>query len=78
MTSRRQIKLVREGQFAAEVEVDLIEDKEGWTPYLSLEDVEKMDAVRKALRAGEVDKAGRLAKVFRLMPVAVWVRAGFS
>jgi hypothetical protein len=71
MTSRRQIKLVREGQFAAEVEVELIEDKEGWAPYLSLEDVEKMDAVRKALRAGEVDKAGRLAKVFRLMPVAV-------
>ncbi len=71
MTSRRQIKLVREGQFAAEVEVELIEDKDGWAPYLSLEDVEKMDAVRKALRAGEVDKAGRLAKVFRLMPVAV-------
>jgi hypothetical protein len=38
---------------------------------LSLEDVEKLDAVRKALRAGEIDQAGRSAKVFRLMPVAV-------
>jgi hypothetical protein len=72
MTTRRQVKLVREGQYVAEVEVELIDDKEeGWAPYLSLEDVEKLDAVRKALRAGEVEEAGRLAKVFRLMPVAV-------
>jgi hypothetical protein len=71
MTTRRQIKLVREGQYVAEVEVELIDDKEGWAPYLSLEDVEKLDAVRKALRAGEVEKAGQLAKIFRLMPVAV-------
>ncbi|HTG32796.1 MAG TPA: hypothetical protein VLB76_07665 [Thermoanaerobaculia bacterium] len=71
MTTRRQIKLVREGQYVAEVKVELIEEKEGWAPYLSLEDAEKLDAVRKALRAGEVEKAGSLAKVFLLMPVAV-------
>jgi hypothetical protein len=71
MKTRRQIKLVREGQYVAEVEVELIEDKEGWAPYLSLEDVEKLDAVRKALRAGKVEQAGQLAKVFRLMPIAV-------
>jgi hypothetical protein len=71
MTTRRQIKLVREGQYVAEVEVELIDDKEGWAPYLSLEDVERLDSVRKALRAEEIEKAGRFAKVFRLMPVAV-------
>jgi hypothetical protein len=71
MTTHRQIKLVREGQYVAEVEVELIEDGEGWSPYLSLEDAEKLDAVRKDLRAGEIEKAGRSAKVFRLMPVAV-------
>ena len=71
MTTRRQIKLVREGQYVAEVEVELIDDREGWAPYLSLEDVEKLDTVRKALRAGEIEQAGRAGRVFRLMPVAV-------
>ncbi len=71
MTTHRQVKLVREGQYVAEVEIELIESEEGWAPYLSLEDAEKLDAVRRALRSGEVDKAGKSAKVFRLLPVAV-------
>lgn len=71
MTTRRQTKLVREGQYVAEVEVELIEADEGWAPYLSLEDAERLDAVREALRLGDTEKAGKLAKVFRLMPVAV-------
>jgi len=71
MTAHRQIKLVREGQYVAEVEIELIEGEEGWSPYLSLQDAEKLDAVRKALRTGEIDKAGKSARVFRLMPVAV-------
>jgi hypothetical protein len=71
MTAHRQIKLVREGQYVAEVEIELIDGEEGWSPYLSLQDAEKLDAVRKALRTGEIDKAGKSARVFRLMPVAV-------
>jgi hypothetical protein len=71
MTTRRQTKLVREGQYIAEVEVELIEADEGWAPYLSLEDAERLDAVREALRRGDTVKAGKLAKVFRLMPLAV-------
>lgn len=71
MTTHRQTKLVREGQYVAEVEVELIEDGEGWSPYLSLEDVERLDTVRKALRVGDIETAGRSARVFRLMPVAV-------
>jgi hypothetical protein len=71
MSTRRQIKLVREGEYVAEVEVELIEGEDGWAPYLSLEDAEKLDAVREAMRLGNIDDAGRWAKVFRLMPVAV-------
>lgn len=69
--ARRQIKLVREGEYVAEVEVELIEEGEGWGPYLSLEDAEKLDAVREALQVGKIEKAGRFAKIFRLVPVAV-------
>lgn len=64
-------KLLREGQFVAEVDVELIESDEGWAPYLSLEEARKLDSVRKALRAGDVETASKLARVFRLMPVAV-------
>jgi hypothetical protein len=54
MTARRQIKLVRDGEFVAEVEVELIEGEDGWAPYLSLEDARRLDAVREALRLGEM------------------------
>lgn len=69
--SRRLIKrLVREGEFAAEVGVELVEAKGGWAPYLSLEDAYKLDDVRDALRAGDLARASRLAdRVYRLTPV---------
>ena len=51
MTTRRQVKLVREGRYVAEVEVELIEGTEGWAPYLSLEDALKLDAVREVLHS---------------------------
>jgi hypothetical protein len=50
MTGRRCTKFIREGKYAAEVEIELIESQEGWAPYLSLEDVQRLDEVRTALR----------------------------
>jgi hypothetical protein len=50
---RRHAKLVHEGKYVAEVDgrghVELVETGEGWSPYLSLEDAYKLDAVREAL-----------------------------
>ena len=63
-------KLVHEGDYAAEVEVELIDSDEGWAPYLSLEDAEKLDDVRVSLRDGELKRAARLGRVYRLMPVS--------
>ena len=71
MTRRRRVKLVREGQYAAEVDVELIDAEEGWSPYLSLEDAQKLDEVREALRRGEFKRASQLARVFKLTPLAV-------
>lgn len=69
--SRRSItKLVREGELIAEVSVQLIDAEGGWTPYLSLEDAYKLDDVRAALRAGDMERAARLADhLYRLTPV---------
>ena len=71
MRKRHQTKLVHEGQYAAEVDVELIDTGDGWSPYLSLEDAYKLDDVRGALRRGDVRSATRLARVFTLTPVAV-------
>ena len=63
-------KLVREGEFVAEVNVSLMETEGGWAPYLSVDDAYKLDDVRDALRAGDVKRASRLAnRVYRLTPV---------
>ena len=64
-------KLVHEGQYVAEVEVDLLYADEGWSPYLSLEDAYKLDDVREALREGDVESAAALAKVYAVTPVSL-------
>lgn len=69
MTRRLQTKLIHEGQYAAEVEVQLIEEEGGWSPYLSLEDARKLDEVRQALRQEDLRRASELARVFELTPV---------
>ena len=67
MKSRPTKRLVREGDLAAEVTVNLVDTEGGWTPYLSLEDAYKLDDVREALRAGDLVRASRLAhRVYRL------------
>jgi len=71
MTTRRHTKLVHEGKYVAEVNVDLIEMDTAWAPYLSLEEAYKLDDVRDALRRGDLKAASRLARVFTLTPVAV-------
>ena len=70
MSTKPTKKLVREGDFVAEVDVILVEAEGGWTPYLTLDDAYKLDDAREALRAGDVKRALRLAsRVYRLTPV---------
>lgn len=71
MTRRRHTKLVHEGQYVAEVEVELTDSEQGWSPYLSLKEAEKLDEVRESLRRGDLKKAGQLARIFKLTPVSV-------
>jgi hypothetical protein len=70
MSIKATQKLVREGDLVAEVSVTLIETEGGWTPYLSLDDAYRLDDVREALRAGDIQRASRLAsRVYRLTPL---------
>ena len=76
MTKRRISKLVHEGDYVAEVEVELIYTDEGWSPYLSLSDAQKLDEVREALRRGELEVAARLAARVRCASGAAQEHAG--
>ena len=70
MRKRPHTKLVHEGSYVAEVDVELIEADDGWSPYLSLEDAYKLDDVRDALKRDDIGVAARIARVFTLTPVS--------
>jgi len=66
---RKSKEFVHVGKYAAEVPVDLIEDETAWSPYLSPDDARKLDAVRLALRRGDIAEASKYGRVFELTPV---------
>ena len=70
MKKRRVKKLLHEGRYVAVVDVELRDADVGWSPFLSLEDAQRLDDVREALRRGDVQAASRFAQVFTLTPVA--------
>lgn len=71
MKKRRRTKLVHEGKYVAQVDVELLETVEKWSPYLSLDDAYKLDDVREALRRGDLKAAARYGDIFTLTPVSL-------
>ena len=69
MNQRKKTKYVHEGQYVAEVEVALLEDDTGWSPYLSIEDAYKLDNVREALRQRDLQSAAKYGRIYELRPV---------
>lgn len=69
MSTKRKVKYIHEGAYVAEIEVDVIDDKTSWSPYLSVEDAVRLDQAREALRSGDLNAAAALGKVYRLQPV---------
>lgn len=67
---RKTVELVREGQYAVEVPVELIVEEGGWSPYFSLDDAKKLEAARLALRRGDLAEGARYGRLFELLPVS--------
>ncbi len=61
--------MLHEGKYVAEVDIELINDDNGWSPYLSLEDATKLDDVREALKKGDIQAAEKYARIYELTPV---------
>ena len=62
--------MIHEGDYVAEVQVELCQTGDAWSPYLSVEEAYKLDDIREALRRGDVRSASRHARIFTLTPVA--------
>ncbi len=69
MSARQKIKFVHEGQYVAEVSVDVVESESSWSPTISLDDAYKLDDVREALKAGDLKAAAQYGRVYELKPV---------
>lgn len=70
MKTRQRTKPVLEGKYAAQVEVQIVENDTEWSPYLSVEDAGRLDDVRTALRREDVAAAARLGRIFTLESVS--------
>ena len=70
MSGKHYTKIVHEGDYVAQVDVKLIYTDEGWSPYLSLEDSYKLDDVREALKQGDLERASKLGRIYKLTRVA--------
>ena len=71
MRKKHYTKLVHEGDYVAEIDVEFIYTDEGWSPYLSLDDAQKLDDLREALRKGDLKTASQHARVYSLTPIAL-------
>jgi len=71
MNTRKHTKLVHEGKYVAEVDIEYIDIDDGWSPYLSLDDALKLDTVREALRKEDITLASKYARVYEITRVNV-------
>jgi hypothetical protein len=71
MMTRKHTKLVHEGNYVAEVDIEIIDTDDGWSPYLSLDDALKLDDVREALKRSDIVTASKNSRVYELYRVKV-------
>jgi hypothetical protein len=70
MRAKKYTKIIHEGDYIAEVDVDLLFDEHGWSPYLSLDDAYRLDDIREALKKGDVASAANSSRVYALTRIA--------
>jgi len=70
MKKRKKTKYLHEGCYVAEIEVEVLEDEGGWSPYLSINDAYRLDDAREALRKGDLRSAAKYGRIYELRPVA--------
>ena len=70
MYTRHYTKLAHEGNYVPQIDVELVYADEGWSGYLSLEDANRLDDVREALKRGDLKSASKVRQIYQLTRVA--------
>jgi len=70
MKQRKKSKYLHEGNYVAEIEVTLMDDDTGWSPYLNVEDSYRLDDVRDALRRKDLASAAKYGRIYELRLLA--------
>ncbi|MEM8639423.1 MAG: hypothetical protein AAGG51_11490 [Cyanobacteria bacterium P01_G01_bin.54] len=71
MNSKTQTKIIRQGDYMAEIQITLTYTEHDWSPYLDLTEAQKLDRLRQALQTKDFKTAAQLGRVYHLTPVAV-------
>jgi len=66
---RKSTKLIHEGKYAAEVDIELHYSDDSWSPTMSADDARKLERVMLSLRRGDIAEAAKHGRVFELKPV---------
>lgn len=67
---KTKTKLVHEGQYIAEVPIEVEDIDQPWAPWVNVEEARKLDEVRLALRRNDIETAGKYGKIYRVTQVA--------
>lgn len=70
MMVKKKTKYIHAGRYVAEVEVDLIDSKDEWAPYLSVKDATRLDEVREALQNEDLETASGYGRIYKLEPIS--------
>jgi len=71
MKTKLQTKLIREGNYLAEIEITVTYTDSDWSPYLSLQESQKLDHLRQALQENDLNTARQLTHIYELTPIGV-------
>jgi len=67
---RKQTKFLHEGNYVAQVEIELIDSNNSWSPTMTLETAYLLDDIRLALRQDDIKTAAKYATVFEMKKIA--------
>lgn len=70
-STKTQTKIIRQGEYIAEIEITLTYTEEERSPYLSLQEAEKLDNLSLALQNNDLKTASQLARIYHLTPVTL-------
>ena len=67
--NQQTTKLIRAGEYVAEVDVELTDAPDGWALYLPAAEEKRLSEATAALQRVDLAAAARQGRVFRLTPV---------